>query len=223
MALNARPSAYGAFQPSPDANAGCNTCTCTASRHCWHLFQPSPDANAGCNHEPARLVVAVNTFQPSPDANAGCNIVVWRLTRSGRRCFNPHPTRTPGAIFVSTWTAPCWWQMVFQPSPDANAGCNPQRGGEWRGNGEFQPSPDANAGCNRAGWPARCQHVVSTLTRRERRVQFPRSGDRTCACRVSTLTRRERRVQSRPSRQAGQATQVSTLTRRERRVQCLWQ
>ncbi len=39
-----------------------------------------------------------------------------------RNCFNPHPTRRPGATTVGK-TAPAV-NVVFQSSPDPEAGCN---------------------------------------------------------------------------------------------------
>ena len=257
------PNSADQFQPSPDANAGCNHSR-QMQRRGLHRFQPSPDANAGCNEDqpaqdhhdnvstltrrerrvqwrairlryqaagfnphptrtpgairvlaptpgcarecfnphPTRTPGAIrrrrklmrhNKFQPSPDANAGCNRGTMRRL-PGWSGFNPHPTRTPGAIAPST---PVAHRHAFQPSPDANAGCNRQSGRQsgrrlpsfnphpTRTPGAmqpmhaaddpqiaFQPSPDANAGCNRMDALRYAQRDdVSTLTRRERRVQ----------------------------------------------------
>ncbi len=83
-------------------------------------------------------------FQSSPDPKAGCYRVLARR-RSVSACFNPHPTRRPGATLdkgvnilnlesVSILTRPEGrvlqiprWRTVmllrFQSSPDPKAGC----------------------------------------------------------------------------------------------------
>ncbi len=89
------------------------------------MFQSSPDPEAGCNVDGEYATYIPRKFQSSPDPEAGCNDlgttargrvnVVSILTRPGgrvqpsvslkpcltsflcQRCFNPHPTRRPGA------------------------------------------------------------------------------------------------------------------------------
>ena len=133
------------FQPSPDANAGCDSAGELARATGWKGFNPHPTRTPGATctatrSPPPRGCVSTLTrrerrvrplfivagavdrlFQPSPDANAGCDAGrhPWR---SDRPSFNPHPTRTPGATppFQVAEHAIEW----FQPSPDANAGCD---------------------------------------------------------------------------------------------------
>ena len=58
-------------------------------------FQSSPDPKAGCYPPHARGLLHIN-------------------------CFNPHPTRRPGA----TIRFPMYWTLwAFQSSPDPKAGC----------------------------------------------------------------------------------------------------
>ncbi len=67
-------------------------------------------------------------------------------TGSSLRGFNPHPVRTPGATFTTSYTVDAL--TSFQSSPSANTGC-------YRVNGtltivlmfRFQSSPSANTGC----------------------------------------------------------------------------
>ena len=108
---------------------------------------------------------------------------------------------------------------MFQPSPDANAGCDDPVDDEGNPVPWFQPSPDANAGCDaRNATLGALTKIVSTLTRRERRVRQPGEHYRGIAPDVSTLTRRERRVRLVATAVLIAMFMVSTLTRRERRV-----
>ncbi len=122
-----------------------------------------------------------------PD-NHGAGRPVWQkvsiLTRPGGRvqrsvtlgggdeiaCFNPHPTRRPGATLPQGDTLRCG--RCFNPHPTRRPGATavaPQGCRVWEG---FQSSPDPEAGCN----AVRCGHCqfaigVSILTRPGGRVQ----------------------------------------------------
>ena len=161
--------AHALFQPSPDANAGCNVISTDDDIYTM-LFQPSPDANAGCNGAERRRPGACSCFNPHPTRTPGAiphmpqarpEPRVSTLTRRERRVqsllnnrvgvaqpgFNPHPTRTPGAMSPA-WASISSGETEFQPSPDANAGCNLLVSYLYTSDLGFQPSPDANAGCN---------------------------------------------------------------------------
>jgi len=163
---------YGAiacFNPHPTRRPGA---TLTWASRCGAIrtFQPSPDPKAGCDDTNVSTILASDAFQPSPDPKAGCDAVhratkhhcrgVSTLTRPEGRvrrcpqsdetplsgCFNPHPTRRPGATSVEV-------------------------AGDAVGS-EFQPSPDPKAGCDhRRGICEGCRECVSTLTRPEGRVR----------------------------------------------------
>ena len=59
-------------------------------------------------------------------------------------CFNPHPTRTPGATPEKPFGAAGF--AVFQPSPDANAGCDHIGGCQQQPPMSFNPHPTRTPG-----------------------------------------------------------------------------
>ena len=154
----------------------------------------------------------------SPDPEAGCNF--WYPPAPARmECFNPHPTRRPGATQLIEFVAAD--AGLFQSSPDPEAGCNEIEITGYRERCKvsiltrpggrvqllqhnyaallqkvFQSSPDPEAGCNpKPVKPKLTIDLVSILTRPGGRVQLGNGWRRQLAERVSILTRPGGRVQ----------------------------
>jgi len=83
-------------------------------------FQSSPDPKAGCYDGPFEMTDYPPGFQSSPDPKAGCYGIAAAAIFEAK-CFNPHPTRRPGATKFLT-VKPRGLRM-FQSSPDPKAGC----------------------------------------------------------------------------------------------------
>ena len=140
---NAQVDASGiVFQSSPDPKAGCYT-SLPGSPSAANMFQSSPDPKAGCyvdyylryshrrevsilTRPEGRVLpdfkgikVALRWFQSSPDPKAGCYVRQILFARS-RYCFNPHPTRRPGATYNRSHYAKS--MGCFNPHPTRRPG-----------------------------------------------------------------------------------------------------
>ncbi len=166
------------FQSPPDPEAGCDGWVDTASTVAY-VFQSPPDPEAGCDATMAPThSEPVPAFQSPPDPEAGCDTPMT-MVPPGPTCFNPHPTRRPGATTASCSPAGARRRTnVFQSPPDPEAGC------DWLASlvlvpraMRFNPHPTRRPGatfCRRNG--GRGKMAVSIPTRPGGRVR--RAGGR---------------------------------------------
>ena len=109
-------------------------------------------------------------FQSSPDPKAGCDAPFPPSSPPEIRCFNPHPTRRPGATTRARGKRHrCQVSILTRPEGRVRHCLNSVRIVRclW-----FQSSPDPKAGCDElAHSPACTGQEVSILTRPEGRVR----------------------------------------------------
>ena len=171
------------FQSSPDPKAGCDT-TLGASWAVAVQFQSSPDPKAGCDGagvprlpgcRPVSILTrpegrvrpatspatspAVRCFNPHPTRRPGATPFAV-LRPVGYSCFNPHPTRRPGATSHPPSSPPP--ARSFNPHPTRRPGATVTGAGSNYINLVFQSSPDPKAGCDSPRW-ALVAYAVSSF------------------------------------------------------------
>ena len=138
------------FNPHPTRRPGATCLRDIVTRRNIE-FQSSPDPKAGCDHVGRPGAGWQAGFQSSPDPKAGCDRSPAAWSCLCPCCFNPHPTRRPGATSHLRSVYEPWWK--------------------------FQSSPDPKAGCDVAHCHQACLvRVVSILTRPEGRVRHPETN-----------------------------------------------
>ena len=169
-----RHSSSSRFQSSPDPKAGCYFLKCLPPV-VLNQFQSSPDPKAGCYLAQVGRANIEKRFQSSPDPKAGC-YPIFQLPQSHKACFNPHPTRRPGATQiaqkhilldnVSILTRPegrvlrlllhlySFWVSCFNPHPTRRPGATKLELITIATTFRFQSSPDPKAGCYTTVFPS---------------------------------------------------------------------
>ena len=131
-----------------------------------HLFQSSPDPKAGCYVVTTDSRFCAICFNPHPTRRPGATRPIMAPAKN-QRGFNPHPTRRPGATSPSTSSEAL--PARFNPHPTRRPGATYILL-SFRSRWEFQSSPDPKAGCYFFKIGKFLSPAVSILTRPEGRV-----------------------------------------------------